>query len=112
MEIIKATSVSFGSDVRKTVATAMTVPATKPRMLARRGPPSSRRANSAAAEVVQPGHQLADRGHDEAGGQLVDQRLLVEVVETLAATPPQIRASPPRRRPWRGRAVYNTPTVR
>jgi hypothetical protein len=28
---------------------------------------------------VQPGHQLADRGHDEAGGQLVDQRLLVEV---------------------------------
>jgi hypothetical protein len=79
MEIIKATSVSFGSDVRKTVATAMTVPATKPRMLARRGPPSSRRANSAAAEVVQPGHQLADRGYGEAGGQLVDQRLLVEV---------------------------------
>jgi len=48
-------------------------------MLARRGPPTSRRANSAVAEVVQPGHQLADRGHDEAGGQLVDQRLLVEV---------------------------------
>ncbi|MCU1663678.1 MAG: hypothetical protein JWR58_3743, partial [Pseudonocardia sp.] len=41
-------------------------------------PPSSRRANSAAAEVVQPGHQLADRGHDEAGGQLVGA-LLVEV---------------------------------
>jgi hypothetical protein len=32
-----------------------------------------------------------------AGGQLVDQRLVVEVVETLAATPPRIRASPPRR---------------